>query len=147
MNGFKAELGANYYTDIQFCRTAETCASRSLYADYGSNHVPPEYTVSLTLSQKMLQDRLTIGGRILHVGPRAVDEEPIIYYSTSPFIDVIEWRPYTLVDLFADYKISEYVTANITVQNLTDRYYVDPLSLSLQPSPGRTIRYGLTAKF
>ncbi|WP_271169313.1 TonB-dependent receptor [Hansschlegelia plantiphila] len=144
--GFKAKLTANYYLDVTFCRTAGACEHKSLYADYGTNHVPPKYSLSLTASQK-LWEKLTVGGRIQHVGKRAIGHGDATAQGAGQFISLVNWKPYTLVDVFAEYKINEYLTANAGVENLTDRYYVDPLSLVMQPAPGRTFTASLTAKF
>lgn len=65
----------------------------------------------------------------------------------SQFITMIDWKPYTLVDVFAEYKINDNYTASIRVENLTDQFYVDPISLVKQPAPGRTFYASLTANF
>lgn len=147
LNGFTAELAANYYTDVTFCQTAASCGSKSLYADYATNQVPPEYSIDVTLSQKFLNDALTVGGRFSYVGPRAIGHNPVTMQGASQFIMLTDWQPYALVDAFAEYKIDETLTADIRVMNLTDTYYVDPLSLVQQPAPGRTIGVSLTKTF
>ncbi|EKY04772.1 TonB-dependent receptor [Neisseria sp. oral taxon 020 str. F0370] len=58
-----------------------------------------------------------------------------------------EWQPAATWDLYLRYKIRKNITAELVGTNLTDRYYLDPLSPSYMPAPGRTIRFGLTAKF
>jgi hemoglobin/transferrin/lactoferrin receptor protein len=52
-----------------------------------------------------------------------------------------------LVDLFASYKINADTRVDMSIDNATDRYYIDPLSLSLMPGPGRTVRLSLGMKF
>ncbi|MFP3701827.1 TonB-dependent receptor, partial [Burkholderia sp. SIMBA_013] len=47
--------------------------------------------------------------------------------------------------LFTEYKINDNMTASLRVENLFDRFYVDPLGLVTQPGPGRTIYASLTA--
>lgn len=42
LGGFSAELAANYYLNVEFCRTADSCEDKSLYADYSTNAVPPK---------------------------------------------------------------------------------------------------------
>lgn len=145
--GFMAELGANYYTNVEFCPTDDTCENRSLYADYATNQVPPEYSVNLSVSKRFLDDALTLGGRVSHIGPRAIEHGQATAVGASNFITNIDWDPYTLVDVFVDYKMTDNLTASLRVENLTDKYYVDPLSLVLQPGPGRTFYASLTAKF
>ncbi|WP_448954715.1 TonB-dependent receptor domain-containing protein [Labrys neptuniae] len=147
VGGFTAELAANYYTNVEFCRTAGTCENKSLYADYSTNHIPPRYSLALTISQKLMDDALTVGGRISHVGSRAIGHGDVTAQGASQFIALVDWKPHTLVDVFAEYKFSETLTGSIRVENLTDQYYVDPLSLVQQPGPGRTFYTSLTAKF
>ena len=58
-----------------------------------------------------------------------------------------EWQPVATWDMYLRYKIGKNITAELVGTNLTDRYYLDPLSPSYMPAPGRTVRFGLTAKF
>jgi hemoglobin/transferrin/lactoferrin receptor protein len=147
LDGFTAEVNANYYLDVVYCLTAGNCSNATLYSDYATNQVPPEYSVDLSLSQKLFDERLTLGGRVLHVGPRAAGHGQITMTGMMQFISVVSWKPYTLVDVFAEYKINDNLTAAFRVENLTDQYYVDPLSLVRQPGPGRTFYASLTGTF
>ncbi|MDQ8697366.1 TonB-dependent receptor domain-containing protein [Hyphomicrobium sp. LHD-15] len=142
--GFTADLAANYYLSIEYCRTSDTCAESSLYGDYATNHVPPKYTVDLTLSQKLFDDALTVGGRVSYVGPRAIEHGLVTAQGLSSFISQINWESYTLVDLFLDYKINDTWTLGARVENVTDQFYVDPLGLVNQPGPGRTFYASIT---
>ena len=145
--GFSADFGANYYLDMVFCQKTGGCGEKSLYGDYATNHIPPEYTLSLTLSQKLLEDRLTIGGRVTQTGARAIEHGQVTGQGLSQFITQVNWRPYALADLFADLKVTENLIAGVRVENLTDEYYVDPLSLVQIPGPGRSVYGSLTVEF
>jgi hemoglobin/transferrin/lactoferrin receptor protein len=145
--GFTADLSANYYTNVEFCRSASTCEDKSLYGDYATNQVPPEYSLNLAVSQTLMDDRLTLGGQINHVGARAIGHGDVTAAGASSFISLVEWDAYTLIDVFAEYKISDNIAARVRVENLTDKYYVDPLSLVTQPAPGRTVYAGITMEF
>lgn len=140
-SGFTAELAANYYLDVAFCQKQGGCESKSMYGDYATNQVPSKYRVNLTLSQALLDDKLTVGSRISYTGKRAINHGRVTDQGMSQFISQIKWTPHTLIDLYADYKVNSYLTASMTLENLTDRYYVDPLSLINVPGPGRTL-YG-----
>ncbi|MFT4118239.1 TonB-dependent receptor domain-containing protein [Bradyrhizobium sp.] len=146
IGGFSAELAANYYLNVEFCPTASTCSNKTLSSDYATNQVPPQYSANLTVSQKLLDDDLTVGGRVSYTGPRSVGHEPVVY-GAAGIITPIDWQPYWMLDLFAEYKLSKDITLWATVENVTDQYYVDPLSLVQQPGPGRTARLGFTGKF
>ena len=71
------------------------------------------------------------------------------FYGKKSGLKIIgqEWQPVATWDLYLRYKIGKNITAELVGTNLTDRYYLDPLSPSYMPAPGRTIRLGLSAKF
>ena len=46
-----------------------------------------------------------------------------------------------------NYKVNENLALSLSATNLTDRYYLDPMTRSSMPAPGRTIKLGLTATF
>lgn len=146
-SGFTAELAANYYLDVAFCQKGGGCESKSMYGDYATNQVPPKYRVNLTLSQAMLEEKLTLGTRVSYTGKRAIDHGQVTSQGASQFISQIKWTPHTLIDLYADYKVNSALTASVTLENLTDRYYVDPLSLINVPGPGRTLYASLTLSY
>ena len=91
------------------------CIDKSLYGDYATNHVPPEYSADLTLSQLLFDDMLTLGGRVSHIGPRAIGHGDVTAQGASQFISQVNWKPYTLVDLFADIEINENLTTSLSV--------------------------------
>lgn len=141
-NGFTADIGANYYLDVTYCQ--DGCEAKSLYGDFATNFVPPEYSVTLDVSQKLFADALTIGARGTYTGPRAIDHGQVTVQGLGAFIALVDWEPYWLVDVYSDYKLDENWTASVRVENLFDQYYVDPLGLVQQPGPGRTFYAGLT---
>lgn len=145
-NGFTAELAANYYLDVQFCVTANTCENKTIPSDFGTNQIPPKYSANLTVSQKLFDDALTVGGRATYNGARAAGHGTPIQ-GLAQVVALVDWKPYWLFDVFAEYKLTNSITAWSSIENLTDQYYVDPLSLVVLPGPGRTFRLGLTGKF
>lgn len=145
LDGFTADLAANYYLNVEYCRTSDSCDGKSLYGDYATNHVQPKYSVDLTLSQKLLEERLMLGGRVSYTGPRAIGHGDVTAQGASEFITPVLWKPYALVDLFAEYKITDNLTAAFRVENVFDKFYIDPLGLVTQPGPGRTFYASLTA--
>lgn len=147
IGGFTADASANYFLNVEFCRTTSTCESKSIYSDYATNHVQPEYTLSLSLSQKLFGERLTLGGRANHVGPRAIGHGDVTGQGASQYISLVRWKPHTLVDAFAEFRLIDGVTAAVHAENLFDIFYVDPLGLVTQPGPGRTFRASLTGTF
>lgn len=74
---------------------------------------------------------------------------------TPPFNDntaqgfnrVVPWHDYRLVDVYASWQHGDSLTVDFNIDNLTDQYYLDALSLGLVPAPGRTARVGVTYKY
>ena len=60
-------------------------------------------------------------------GPTATADKPWQVGATTP---QIEYRSVQLFDLFLKYKLFEHTELNASLQNLTDRYYLDPLAQS-----------------
>lgn len=141
--GLSVDAGATYYDSIRFCRPGENCIASSLASDYATNYIPPTWSANLSISQKFLNDRATLGARLTYMGERAIEaEKPSTGF--LPLISAVEWHPYTLVDLTGSVKVNDSLSLNWSVDNLTDRYYTEPMSLGFIPAPGRTFRIGLS---
>lgn len=141
--GFSLDAGVTYYDRIRFCRPGENCIASSLASDYATNYIPPDWSANLSVNQKFLNDRAMLGARLTYMGDRSIGaEKPLTGF--LPLITAVDWHPYLLVDLTGSFKVNEGLSLNWSVDNLTDRYYTEPMSLGFIPAPGRTFRIGLT---
>lgn len=112
---------------------------------YTNTQNPPRFSTNLLAGLRFFDETLTLGGRMTHTsGPTAQLDKPWQTGATTPQID---YRAVTLYDLFLTYKVLEHAELNLSVQNLSDRYYLDPLAQSFMPAPGRTWRLGVQARF
>lgn len=145
IGGWKVAAGATWYDDILFCRPGEACVASSLASDYATNYIPPEFSANLSINKSFLNDRVMVGGRIVYRGERAVEFEPTDS-GFAPLLKAIPWEAYTTVDLTGRYRFSDAVSLDWSVENLTDEYYLEALSLGVVPAPGRTFRIGLTGQ-
>jgi len=137
-----AEFAQTYYTDAQYCYLNQPCSRVTGGLNYQSAYVPPEYTASLTLGTRWLDnDALVLGTRLTYAGDRAMGYGPGATGTTAV------WEPYLIVDLFGSYEIDEHLRVDTSIENLFDRYYLDAISAATVPSPGRTLRSSLTFKF
>lgn len=62
--------------------------------------------------------------------------------SGNGLLPISSWRSCTLYDVYADDKLNKDMSWNLSVDNVTDQYYMGTLSLVLMPSPKGTIRAG-----
>lgn len=121
------------------------CVNHSLPEDYSTNYIPPEYTLSGTLGVRLFDERLTIGARVSKVGKRAISAPSSL--DGGLIMPKKLWAPYTVVDAFASYKVNDSVTVSFSGENLTNRFYMDAMSLAAVPAPGRTFRASVTTNF
>ena len=134
-----AETSVTYYTGYEFCYT-EGCQDVAVQYDYAANHLPPELMLSLTLGAKLMDERLTLGATVDRAGARMA---PL---TTSDRQRTAMWEPYTVGSVFASYGITDAISVDARVENLSDRYYIDALD-GWTPSPGRTVSLGLDWRF
>ena len=142
---FFAQTAMNYYTEFNYCRTAGACTSGASQDDYMVNQVPPKFTATTTIGVRLLDEKLTVGARHSFVDKSVGDF--LIDPSSFSSLTTVPWHSYHLFDVFAEWKFSDEVEFSLNADNITDRYYVDPLSNALLPSPGRTLRTGLTLRY
>ncbi|WP_421566610.1 TonB-dependent receptor domain-containing protein [Ochrobactrum sp. EDr1-4] len=151
-----AGISWNHYLETLYCAkpgtlksTRSQCAEGGLYNSYTLQQVPPKDTITVNLGARFLDEKLTVGGRVMYVGKRNVkdigdgSDDAYMGGQINPSI----WNPYTLVDLYLNYKPNESWEFNVGIDNLTDRYYMDALNASLMPAPARTFRFDATTKF
>lgn len=145
----------NHYTDMMFCVPEDTklspgysqCAAGGIRNSYGLLSVPPKDTLTLNLGTRLLDEKLTVGSRLTYISGRYAEGVGDGSTLGNGEINASTWKPYTLIDLYASYKINENATFDFAIDNLTDRYYMDALNASLMPAPGRTVRGSLTVRF
>ncbi|WP_242702528.1 MULTISPECIES: TonB-dependent receptor [Achromobacter] len=158
-----ADLSATYYLKTETCdaafaarlraaanryqKTGDTpnCTPGSFMGSYTNTQNPPRLAVNLTTGLRFFNETLTVGGRMTYTsGPTAKADQPWQTGATTP---QLVYHQVTLFDLFLNYKLREHTVVNVSLQNLTDRYYLDPLAMSFMPAPGRTLRVGLQTRF
>ncbi len=141
------------YTKIEYCKTSTNCeapkygtvlsgGASPTASDYVSNYIPPEYSGSITAGIRAFDEKLTLGARTHFAGVRFGSE-----WTTANAARVgidVTWPKYQIYDVFGSYAFTDDVTANFSVENITDEYYFGALSSVGIPSPGRTVRVGLT---
>ncbi|NPD17299.1 TonB-dependent receptor [Xinfangfangia sp. D13-10-4-6] len=146
---FSARLSWNHAITSRYCARPGTvwnqdlCNGGGFVNSYALQHVPPQDQVTLQLGYTLLDDRLNIGTRISYFSKRIVETT----VANTSQIQPGKWNPYTLVDVYATYRIDEAKQIDFAIDNLTDRYYMDALNAALMPAPGRTFRVNFTTKF
>ncbi len=141
------EAGFTKYDKAEFCQnewwTGNVCNANGVGQDYGIQNMPPEYSGNITAGVRLLDRRLTLGASAYFFG------EKLGGYQQAPDSTVapVYYTANTIVNLFGSYQFEERAKLDFSVENIADRYYVEPLATGVIPSPGRTARFSLTLQF
>ncbi|EST57184.1 TonB-dependent receptor [Proteus hauseri ZMd44] len=114
--------------------------------------IQPKYSVNLHLGTRWLENKLEIGSRWLYSSEVENKDEkwlkeklPREMYGRNN--NPMRWAKVFTVDAYINYQYSPNLSFEITGSNLLNEYYIDPLTRSGMPAPGRTFRLGVTAQF
>ncbi|AOA59518.1 TonB-dependent receptor domain-containing protein [Acinetobacter larvae] len=156
---FFIDFSATRYFKIESCdarfaahlrstggRLANTpdCTAGGFMGSYLNTQNPPKYSSNLTIGTRLFDQKLVLGSRYSYsAGPKNTLNKPWQTGATTP---QMKYESVHLIDLFADYQINPHIALNFSIQNITNRYYLDPLALSYMPAPGRTMSLGLQLK-
>ncbi|OSI35949.1 TonB-dependent receptor domain-containing protein [Neisseria dumasiana] len=125
---------------------------------YLASALQPRWSVDADLGGRFLNNKLEAGVR-MHYHSRVYQNRDdawwplyhqfnrIVDKNDKPQSNDMRWQPVAVWDAYLRYKIGKNLTAELVGTNLTDRYYLDPLSRSYLPAPGRGIRIGISGKF
>lgn len=114
--------------------------------------IQPHYSVTFNLGGRLLQESLEIGSRWLYHSAVENSQEKrlmtIVPNQYSNFNNYpMRWNSVLTVDAYAKYKITPDVALELTATNLTNEYYLDPLTRSMMPAPGRAVKFNVSARF
>ena len=162
---FFGALGANYRLKQQMCDRN----TQFLYDPYGNRGVPlcvdggygatrgyralqPKYSLNLDMGTRLLGEKLELGVRgIYHSGADNKQYKDLANKNLAVIMESTgkpyHWRPALVWDMYGRYQINKHIGLNVGVTNVTDRYYLDPMSNVPVPGPGRTVTLGIQGKF
>lgn len=142
---YAATLDPYYNTAIS------TCVTAGFPTTFSRSSMQPTYSLNLDSGVRLSNERLELGGRMVyHSSAVNKDEEDWIRNGVQ-YVDgynrPFNWHPIWVFDTYASYRVNKNLDVDFGVNNLTNRYYIDPLARVMMPAPGRTMKLGLTARF
>ena len=110
----------------------------------------PEWSANLGLGARFLERKLEVGGRAIYYRQHESkfydnykNSAMVSYYLNTP----MSWDKIVTYDAYINYKLTDDASIELTGTNLSNLYYIDPLTRSAMPAPGRTLKLGFTATF
>jgi hemoglobin/transferrin/lactoferrin receptor protein len=123
------------------------CVKGGFPRTFARTAVQPEYSINVDVGARLLDKRLELGGRMVYHSEAGNDDEALFGEEGWAYNRTYYWNPILVFDAYANWRINPQVSFDLGVNNLTNRYYIDPMARVSLPAPGRTVRVGLTARF
>ncbi len=163
--GFFMDIGIDYRLKNEVCDSQaaaqldpintyhlKQCVTTGFPGGFLRTQLQPKYAINSNLGLRFMEETLEVGTRLRYTSSARNSDEPDLMakfpnrYSmanNSP----MHWTPTFTADLYTSYQINRSTNIELLVTNLTDRYYIDPLTRSMMPAPGRTLRLSLSSQF
>ena len=125
------------------------CVDDGFVGGYLVSMATPKYSVNLTLGGRFFDQKLEVGTRASYhhkyENPETKNYNDIemSYYANTP----LAWNSMTIVDAYINYRLKQDTLFELVGTNLTDEFYIDPLTRSAIAAPGRTFKLSITHKF
>ena len=137
--------------DPYYNKAISTCVTAGFPTTFSRSSMQPTYSLNLDSGIRLFNESLELGGRMVyHSSAVNKDEEEWIRNGVQ-YVDgynrPFNWHPIWVFDTYASYHVNKNLDVDFGVNNLTNRYYIDPLARVMMPAPGRTMKLGLTARF
>ncbi|TBU99245.1 TonB-dependent receptor [Stutzerimonas kirkiae] len=162
--GFFTDIGAAYTIENEVCDehsailadpiggSVPDCVDNGFPGGYLATQSLPRYSISWLLGRRFMNERLEVGGKVSYYYKQEYENfytlsESIVDQGNAFSNRPLQWAGMTLYDAYLDYKLSERISIELTGTNLTNIYYIDPISRSMVAAPGRTLKLGLTINF
>ena len=112
----------------------------------------PKYSLTLDVGTRFFNEKLELGMRgIYHSRANRKNYTKLLAAGVGDVYNSAgkpyAWHNTFLMDAYGRLRLNKYLDMNFGITNLTDRYYLDPMSNVPAPGPGRTFTFGLKAKF
>ncbi|MCM8564430.1 TonB-dependent receptor [Thauera linaloolentis] len=146
-----------------FWNRIPTCMTGGFPGSYSGTSLQPKYSIDMNLGARLYNNQFEFGWRGVYHSGAENDQLEKLLGNTEGDPDIAKfllhrvwfrgnkeafyWKPVLLHDIYATLRVNKELALNLGITNLTDQYYLDPMSKVLLPGPGRTLRAELRVKF
>ncbi|MFD2447866.1 TonB-dependent receptor domain-containing protein [Vogesella fluminis] len=163
---FFGSLGATYRRKQELCdkdyayqfdmyrNRMPECMTGGFPDTLTATSLQPRYSVNLELGTRLLNEQLELGLRsTYHAKAQNKQMDDLLskpYFKeiwTQNTMSQLYWHSVVLHDFYSRWRVRKDLDLSLKISNLTDRYYMDPMSKIAAPGPGRTLTVGMRARF
>jgi len=137
--------------DPIYNKAIDSCVTGGFPSTMSRVSLQPKYSINLDGGVRLFDEKLELGGRMVYHSSAENKEEAKWIASgvtgAEAFGRPYRWHPIWVFDAFASYQVTENLDVDFGINNITNRYYIDPLARAMLPAPGRTMKLGMTVRF
>ncbi|GAB1439315.1 TonB-dependent receptor [Providencia sp.] len=128
------------------------CTTAGFPGGYLRTQLQPKYSIHANMGLRFLDESLEMGSRMrYHSTAKNEDEAEMIEKYPHRYAPLnnspMRWNAIFTTDAYINYQMNKNLSFELLATNLLDEYYIDPLTRSMMPAPGRTLRFSVTGKF
>ncbi|MEO3357979.1 TonB-dependent receptor [Acinetobacter haemolyticus] len=135
---------------IQFRDAYQRCVDDGFPNGYLVTMSTPELSAHALFGARFFDEALELGARATfykaYESPLRKNNDDSVnkgYYLNVP----LAWDDTWIFDAYARYQVDTYNTVEFVGNNLSNQFYIDPLTRSAMAAPGRTLKISWTTKF
>lgn len=137
--------------DPLYDKAIDSCVTGGFPTTMARTSLQPKYSINLDGGVRLFDETLELGARMVYHSSAENNEEAKWIANGNVGADAFgrayRWQPIWVFDAFASYQVTENLDVDFGINNITNRYYIDPLARAMLPAPGRAMKVGLTARF
>lgn len=137
--------------DPYYGNKVNECVTGGFPTTFARTSLQPQYSINADAGLRLFDERLELGGRMVyHSSAKNKDEAKWLKQGvdyTLTLNEPYEWHPIWVFDAYASLRVTKSVDVDFGINNITNRYYLDPMARAMVPAPGRTMKFGVTARF
>lgn len=131
---------------------ASVCTEGGFPQGYLRTQLQPKYSIHTNLGMRFFNESLEIGGRIrYHAKTENKDEANMIHRFGPSYAPLnnnpMSWNAVFVTDAYVTYQVNKNLLVELLASNVLNEYYIDPLTRSMMPAPGRSLRLSVTSHF
>jgi len=123
------------------------CVDGGFPITFARTSLQPKYSIDLDLGARFFNRKIEVGSRMTYHSAYENKSENKMGGMVRAYNRPHFWNPIWVFDAYAVYRVHDKLSIDLGINNITNRYYIDPMARVSQPAPGRTIKMGLTARF
>lgn len=146
------DVNTSHYLDPYNEHNIPECIDGGFPGGFLRTTIQPHYSLNMNLGARLWDNKIKIGSRFTyHSKAKNRDEKHLMIIKPHAYLGInnnpMRWDPVFTIDAYVDYKINDNMSIELIGTNLTDEYYLDPLTRSMMPAPGRTFKLSFNSQF